>query len=73
MTTVPVPNFWRSCIVGVLLLTALGKAGNCIGCRVAPLKAFGQSFQSLEEDGVRLNSVDRLILSLILAESKTQK
>jgi hypothetical protein len=73
MTTMPVPNFWRACIVGVLLLTALGKAGNCIGCSTSSLRAYGRSLQSLEDDGVRLNSVDKLILSLILAGSANRK
>lgn len=66
-------GFWRVAVLAVVLVAGLGKAGDTLACyaRAGCRASVEQSLRALEEDGASLNSLDRFILRLILAESKT--
>lgn len=64
----------RASILGFLLLAVLSGAGDCIGCctRIGEsLAIYRQSHRALDGEGMRLNSLDRLILTVVLADSKS--
>ena len=62
----------RASILGFLLLAVLSGA-DCIGCctRIGEsLAAYRQSYRAIGRQGMSLNSWDRLILTVVLADSK---
>lgn len=65
----------RASLLSVVLLAVLGGAGNGLGCYVRigeSLHAYRQSYRALDLEGVRLNSLDRLILTFVVTESRTR-
>ncbi|HWQ56838.1 MAG TPA: hypothetical protein VN442_24335 [Bryobacteraceae bacterium] len=66
----------RASILSVVLLAVLGSAGNGLGCytRIGEsLQAYRQSYRALDREGVRLNSLDRLIFTFVVAESRSAR
>jgi hypothetical protein len=61
----------RASILGFLLLAVLGGAGEGAGYTQVgqSLQAYQQNYRALDRDG-DLNSLDRLILTVMLAHSK---
>ena len=58
----------------ILLLAALGNAGGGCYSRIGQsLQAYHRSYRALDGEGIRLNSLDRLILAVMLAETKPAK
>ena len=57
----------RACILSVVLMAALVKPAERLG---ASLWAVQRNFTALHQAGARLNSIDRLILSVLLSDSK---
>ena len=56
----------RACLIALVLLAALGRAGDCIGCYVR-LAHSHSSLVALPQPEAPLSPVDRFILTLILA------
>jgi hypothetical protein len=62
-----------ACVLGVLLLAALGKTGTSVAdTRLGhTLRAFGSNFRTIEGEKPPLNPLDRLVLGVILSNPKS--
>ncbi len=63
----------RACLIALVLLAVLGRAGDCVGCYVRLTHSY-TSLVALPQPEVPLSPIDRFILTLILAgDGKTEK
>lgn len=54
----------RACLIALVLLAVLGRAGDCIGCYV---RLTHSHLVAMPQPEVPLSAVDRLILGVILS------
>ncbi len=63
----------RVCLIALVLLAVLGRAGDCIGCYVRLTHSYS-SLVAVPQPEVPLSPVDRFILTLLLSgDDKTEK
>ncbi len=63
----------RACLIALVLLAVLGRAGDCIGCYVRLTHSYS-SLVALPQPEVPLSPVDKFILTLLLAgDDKAEK
>lgn len=63
----------RACLIALVLLAVLGRAGDCIGCYVRLAHTHG-SLVTLPQPEAPLSPVDRFILTLMLSrDDKVEK
>lgn len=63
----------RACLITLVLLAVLGRAGDCIGCYVRLTHSYS-TLVALPQPEAPLSPVDRFILTLLLSgDDKTEK